>query len=92
MSEWFRCDEFMPIPYMTVLVYSPPTKHDWPGTVNIQFDHIDLDYQGWYQHGENYEHFCAVAGGMEDCIGPSENASYTHWAYLLEPPRDEADQ
>ncbi len=63
-----------------VMVYTPPTIHDYPDSVNIRFDHIDSgiadDY--WHEHGEHYEHYCCVAK-PEGSIGPNAVAPYTHW-------------
>lgn len=78
MSEWIKCSEFMPLSGVTVLVYAPPQQGDWPDDVRISFDYIDVDYEGWYYHCENYEHYCCVAK-PEGSTGPSEQAPYTHW-------------
>ena len=70
-----------------VMVYIPPQKDDDPESVRIDFDFIDTgiaeDY--WYNHGENYEHFCCVAK-PEGSIGPKEKAPYTHWMPLPKAP------
>lgn len=70
-----------------VIVYSPPTIHDWPDTINIDFDYIDSDIADdyWYNHGEHYEHYCCVAL-PEGSIGPKQQAPYTHWMPMLTPP------
>ncbi|AXF52955.1 MAG: hypothetical protein [Caudoviricetes sp.] len=73
-----------------VMVYTPPTIHDYPDSVNIRFDHIDSDIADdyWYEHGEHYEHYCCVAK-PEGSIGPSEKAPYTHWMPLPAAPKQE---
>ncbi|NYA42945.1 DUF551 domain-containing protein [Serratia fonticola] len=89
---WIPCAERMPVPGVVVLVYTPPQPGDYPEDVRIGFDFIDPDGDDptfWYEHGENYEHFCCVAGGMEGCTGPSEKAPYTHWQPLPAPPTTE---
>ena len=70
-----------------LIVYSPPTKNDWPDSIRIDFDLIDEDEgDAWYYHTERYDHFCSVAGG--GMIGPSEKAPYTHWMPLPKPPSE----
>lgn len=73
-----------------VMVYTPPTIHDYPDSVNIRFDHIDSDIADdyWYEHGEHYEHYCCVAK-PEGSTGPSERAPYTHWMPLPAAPKQE---
>lgn len=73
-----------------VMVYTPPTIHDYPDSVNIRFDHIDSDIADdyWYEHGEHYEHYCCVAK-PEGSIGPSARAPYTHWQPLPAAPKQE---
>lgn len=89
---WIPCAERMPAPGVVVLVYSPPQPGDYPGDVRIGFDFIDPDGDDpafWYEHGQNYEHFSCVAGGLEGCTGPSEKAPYTHWQPIPTPPTTE---
>jgi hypothetical protein len=79
-GHWISVDERLPATSELVLVYSPPTKHDHPGEVNIGFDCIDPnddDGTTWLNHNEHYEHFCCVAK-PEGSIGPSADAPYTH--------------
>lgn len=70
-----------------VMVYTPPQTTDWPDAIRIGFDYIDSgiaeDY--WYNHGEDYEHFCCVSK-PEGSTGPKEKALYTHWMPLPPPP------
>jgi hypothetical protein len=74
-----------------VMLYSPPSKGDWPDSIRITFDYIDTGIADgyWYHHGESYEHYLSV-GKPEGSTGPSENAPYTHWMPL--PPAPEATQ
>lgn len=88
MSAWIKCSDALPVVGVLVLVYSPPTIHDYPGEINISFDCIDPnddDATSWLDHNEHYEHFCCVAK-TEGSGGPSEKAPYTHWQPLPEPP------
>lgn len=89
-QRWIPVTERLPEPGVTVMVYTPPQQGDYPDDVRISFDGIcpesDGDY--WSDHGEHYDHYCAVAkGGDVVWIGPSEKAPYTHWQYLPEPPQ-----
>lgn len=70
-----------------VMVYTPPQKYDWPDSIRIDFDYIDTDIAEdyWFNHGEQYEHFCCVAK-PEGSIGPKQKAPYTHWMPLPQPP------
>ncbi len=88
VSDWIKCIDRLPEAGKLVLVFSPNTKHDWPGTVKIDMDYIDPDCEEpqWYGHAEHYEHFCCVAK-PEGSIGPSPDAPYTHWAEI--PPLPE---
>ena len=87
VDDWVSVEERMPEVGMTVMVYSPPTKHDWPDARRIDFDYLDpdADEPRWFNHGEHYEHFCCVAK-PEDSIGPSEEAPYTHWRPIPSAP------
>ena len=83
MSEW-QPIETAPTGQL-VIVYSPPTIHDWPDSIRIDFDFIDPeDGETWVHHSEHYEHFCVVA--CDGMTGPSEKAPYTHWIPLPKPP------
>lgn len=86
MSEW-KPIESAPKGVL-VMVYSPPQAGDYPDSVRIAFDHIDIDSDDyWVSHGEHYEHFCCIAK-PEGSIGPKEKAPYTHWMPLPKPPTD----
>jgi hypothetical protein len=87
-SAWISVDERLPAVGQIVAVYSPPTAHDWPGSVNLQFDCIDEnddDASSWAGHNSHYEHWCCVAK-TEGATGPSEKAPYTHWMAIPEVP------
>jgi hypothetical protein len=87
-NQWISVDERLPEVGVLVLVYSPPTKYDHPGDMNIGFDCIDPnddDHKSWLNHNEHYEHFCCVAK-PEGSVGPSADAPYTHWMPLPEAP------
>lgn len=86
---WIPVSERMPEPGILVLVYTPPQPGDYPGDVRIGFDYIDPDGDDptyWFNHGENYEHFCCVA--CDGMAGPSEKALYTHWMPLPAAPQE----
>ncbi|WP_335949980.1 DUF551 domain-containing protein [Klebsiella michiganensis] len=86
---WIPVSERMPEPGILVLVYTPPQPGDYPGDVRIEFDCIDPDGDDptyWFNHGENYEHFCCVA--CDGMTGPSEKAPYTHWMPLPAGPKE----
>ncbi|CAM7509213.1 DUF551 domain-containing protein [Klebsiella quasipneumoniae] len=86
---WIPVSERMPGPGILVLVYTPPQPGDYPGDVRIGFDYIDPDGDDptyWFNHGENYEHFCCVA--CDGMTGPSEKALYTHWMPLPAAPQE----
>lgn len=86
---WIPVSERMPEPGILVLVYTPPQPGDYPGDVRIGFDYIDPDGDDptyWFNHGENYEHFCCVA--CDGMTGPSEKALYTHWIPLPAAPQE----
>jgi hypothetical protein len=70
-----------------VMVYSPPSKSDWPDAIRITFDYIDTGISDgyWYHHGESYEHYLCVAK-PEGSTGPSEKAPYTHWMPIPDVP------
>lgn len=90
VGRWFPVSERMPEPGILVLVYTPPQPGDYPGDVRIGFDYIDPDGDDptyWFNHGENYEHFCCVA--CDGMTGPSEKAPYTHWIPLPAGPKEE---
>lgn len=84
---WISVEERLPEVGMLVMVYSPPTQHDWPDALRIDFDYLDpdADEPRWFNHGEHYEHFCCVAK-PEGSVGPSEEAPYTHWRPVLAAP------
>lgn len=87
---WIPVSERMPEPGVLVLVYTPSQPGDYPGDVRIGFDYIDPDGDDptyWFNHGENYEHFCCVA--CDGMTGPSEKAPYTHWIPLPAGPKEE---
>lgn len=87
---WIKCSDSLPGAGVLVLVFSPLTKYNHPGDVNISFDCIDPnddDAASWFGHNEHYEHFCCVAK-PEGSIGPSEKAPYTHWMPI--PPAPDA--
>lgn len=77
---WISVEDRLPEVGTLVMVYSPPTKHDWPDALRIDFDYLDpdADESRWFNHGEHYEHFCCVAK-PEGSVGPPEEAPYTHW-------------
>lgn len=86
---WIPVSERMPGPGILVLVYTPPQPGDYPGDVRIGFDYIDPDGDDptyWFNHGENYEHFCCVA--CDGMTGQSEKALYTHWMPLPAAPQE----
>ncbi|HDK5619710.1 DUF551 domain-containing protein [Klebsiella pneumoniae] len=88
-GKWIPVSERMPEPGILVLVYTPPQPGDYPGDVRIGFDYIDPDGDDptyWFNHGENYEHFCCVA--CDGMTGPSEKALYTHWMPLPAAPQE----
>jgi hypothetical protein len=78
---WVACSERLPDDAVLVLVFTPPSCDNEGGQ---SFDMRDDGV--WIEHNNNYEHFCAVAGGCEQCSGPSENAEYTYWAHLPPAP------
>ena len=85
---WISVTTRLPAVSELVMVYSPSTKHDHPGAVNISFDCIDPnddDHASWLGHNEHYEYFCCV-GKLEGSIGPREKAPYTHWQPLPSAP------
>lgn len=76
---------------VVVLVYTPPQPGDWPDQLRIDFDCIGPDYEGWTAHSELYDHYMAVggsdaAGPDMECVGPAQEAPYTHWMPLPPPP------
>ena len=88
-GKWIPVSERMPGPGILVLVYTPPQPGDYHGDVRIGFDYIDPDGDDptyWFNHGENYEHFCCVA--CDGMTGPSEKALYTHWMPLPAAPKE----
>lgn len=87
-SPWISVADRLPEVGVPVMVYSPPTQHDWSDDIRIDFDCIDPDADeptSWRGHNEHYEHFCCVAK-PEGSIGPSEKAPYTHWMPLPAAP------
>lgn len=76
----------MPDEGMEVRVWIPATDDE------DAFDSIDHIEEGvWHHHYGAYEHYQAVGGanaGGGDCYctGPSEEAPYTHWMPLPQPP------
>lgn len=86
VGGWISVAERLPEVGIDVLVYEPSRPDDWPGTLRVYIDHISEDYEGWYSHGEAYEHYLAVAGADVTCTGLSEKASYTHWMPLPAAP------
>ncbi len=81
LTGWISVDERLPEIGVTVMVYTPPTEDDWPGSVNIQFDCLDPDSDGelWLSWWNHYEHFICVAPAGSS--GPkSDRAPYTLWA------------
>lgn len=89
-DAWISVADHLPEAGELVLVYSPPTKYDHLGEVNITFDCIDPDADdpSWLNHNEHYEHFCCVAK-PEGSVGPSEHAPYTHWKRVAAPSPQE---
>lgn len=83
MSQWISVKDQLPEPEVPVLVFTP-RRGDEPMT--IDFDFIDPDSDGavWYLHNKNYEHYLAVA--PPESSGPSEEAPYTHWCPIPDPP------
>ena len=82
-GPWVPVSERLPKPGVSVIVYSPCD--------DLHFDHIDGDCDSgerWYAHGESYEHYCNVGRSGVSCAGPSEEAPYTHWMEIPEPPKE----
>lgn len=96
VPAWINVKDQLPQVEELVMVYSPPTKYDHPGEINITFDCIDPnddDHASWLNHNEHYEHFCCVAKSDEcPMIGPSEEAPYTHWMPIPGKPIAVAEQ
>lgn len=85
-AGWIKCSERMPPDYETVLVYSPPKDGE---SERIDFDWREED--AWACHFSSYEHFMAVGGSRAagpdaTCVGPDEEAPYTHWRELPAAP------
>lgn len=89
VAEWISVEDRLPEVGQLVMVFSPPTKHDYPGEVSITFDCIDPDADeptSWLNHNEHYEYYCCV-GKPEGSVGPSAEAPYTHWMPMPDAPR-----
>jgi len=87
-DAWISVNERLPEPEVLVAVYSPPTEHDWPGSVNINLDCIDPnddDHKSWLGHNNLHEEYCCIAK-PEGSIGPSADAPYTHWHAIAPAP------
>jgi hypothetical protein len=71
-----------------VLTLRPSREGDWGEEDRYGFDMRDDGV--WVAHNNNYEEFMAVGGHNavpgEACVGPDEQAPYTHW-WPLPPSR-----
>jgi hypothetical protein len=83
---WIAVNDRLPNDGETVLVYTPPMRgEEW----RVDFDGRDDGI--WVEHANCREHYMAVTGGkgcLDDgtpCVGPSEDAPYTHWKPITPP-------
>lgn len=86
-SPWIKVADALPDANELVVVYTPPEPGDDSDGGRYDFDFISDDYEDWYNHCEEYEHYMSV-GLPTGCsvVGPSEKAPYTHWMPLPDPP------
>lgn len=82
MSQWISVKDRLPDENTSCLVYTPSESPEEPDCINIEWFENDC----WMDHENSYEHFrsCAPAGS----IGPPQDAPYTHWMPLPEPPTE----
>ena len=84
--KWISVKDRLPEKGVPVLVFVP-RKGDEEKYITIDLLDPDSDGDIWYWHNDNYERY--VLAGPPGSIGPSEEAPYTHWQPLPEPPKGE---
>ena len=82
--EWISVNDRLPAKGQEVLVFNPQSEY---GGIGIDVLDPDSDGYTWVEHSNAYEHFQVVCLEDVPCVGPSEDAPYSHWCPIPKPPR-----